>query len=237
MRYLIPKVVLLGLMSSSVGCALCSSPYDYDYVTYGGKTPRDNMRCGRVGSPFSDARVAGLSEDFQVLEGETIEEGEVLEDTIDQPIDDSEAEIMMLPDTALLEDGELEPMESELIDEVPVIQVAQNKSQKSSRGSLSDSQVQQASAVRALPKTNNTAIVAVILCSTNKIGSSISRRICFSTGIETVKGWGKVGSYELRQWVLLLLMLNHRYYSCSKECSLSTSTISLMTSTNLDRTT
>ena len=41
------------------GCSICPSPYDYDYGTYGTKTPRTDMRHGRVGSLFSDPRYTG----------------------------------------------------------------------------------------------------------------------------------------------------------------------------------
>ena len=40
--------------SSSLGCSICPSPYDYDYGAYGTKTPRTDMRHGRVGSVLSD---------------------------------------------------------------------------------------------------------------------------------------------------------------------------------------
>jgi hypothetical protein len=43
-----------GLSASCLGCSVCPSPYDYDYGTYGTKTPRTDMRHGRVGSILSD---------------------------------------------------------------------------------------------------------------------------------------------------------------------------------------
>lgn len=43
----------LWLVLCTVGCSICPSPYDYDYGTYGTKTPRTNMRHGRVGSILS----------------------------------------------------------------------------------------------------------------------------------------------------------------------------------------
>lgn len=53
--YLLGLVCLTGL--PGLGCALCSTPYDYDYVTYGGRTPRTDMRHGRVGSTLSDPSI------------------------------------------------------------------------------------------------------------------------------------------------------------------------------------
>jgi hypothetical protein len=49
-------LLLLGVMSLS-GCALCANPFDHDYVTYGSRTPRTDMKCGRVGSVFSDPAI------------------------------------------------------------------------------------------------------------------------------------------------------------------------------------
>jgi len=47
-------MLLVGLTASCLGCSVCPSPYDYDYGTYGTKTPRTDMRHGRVGSVLSD---------------------------------------------------------------------------------------------------------------------------------------------------------------------------------------
>lgn len=47
------------LLSIFGGCSICPSPYDYDYGAYGTKTPRSDMRHGRVGSLFSDPRYVG----------------------------------------------------------------------------------------------------------------------------------------------------------------------------------
>ena len=46
---------LLSLVSSSLGCALCCSPYDYNYGAYGGRWQRQDMSSGRVGSAFAEA--------------------------------------------------------------------------------------------------------------------------------------------------------------------------------------
>lgn len=54
--------VLMTLsLISPIGCALCSSPFDLDFVTYGGKTPRTDMRQGRVGSNLSDPQIVGYT--------------------------------------------------------------------------------------------------------------------------------------------------------------------------------
>ena len=61
----------LGLLSLSLGCSICPSPYDYDYGTYGTKTPRSDMRNGRVGSVFSDPALTGQSS--EVVAGEHVQ--------------------------------------------------------------------------------------------------------------------------------------------------------------------
>ncbi len=45
--------------STAIGCSLCCSPYDNDYGTFGTRTPRADMRYGRVGSIFSDPALVG----------------------------------------------------------------------------------------------------------------------------------------------------------------------------------
>jgi hypothetical protein len=47
----------LGLSLS--GCSLCCSPYLDDYAAYGSRTPRIDMKHGRVGSIFSDPQLTG----------------------------------------------------------------------------------------------------------------------------------------------------------------------------------
>jgi hypothetical protein len=46
---------LLSLVSSSLGCALCCSPDDYNYGAYGGRWQRHDMSSGRVSSAFAEA--------------------------------------------------------------------------------------------------------------------------------------------------------------------------------------
>jgi len=48
-----------AILFSVSGCSLCCSPYLDDYVTFGSKTPRMDMKNGRVGSVFSDPQLMG----------------------------------------------------------------------------------------------------------------------------------------------------------------------------------
>jgi hypothetical protein len=72
----------LGMVLCLAGCSICPSPYDYDYGTYGTKTPRTNMRQGRVGSILSES-VYGTSQAVSAegfaIEGQIIEEGYLVE--------------------------------------------------------------------------------------------------------------------------------------------------------------
>ena len=43
---------------SATGCSLCCSPYNDDYVTFGSRTPRLDMKNGRVGSILSDPQLS-----------------------------------------------------------------------------------------------------------------------------------------------------------------------------------
>lgn len=48
------------LLASAGGCALCPSPYDYDYNAFGGKYDRVERCRGRAGSAFEPAE-SGLA--------------------------------------------------------------------------------------------------------------------------------------------------------------------------------
>ena len=69
---------LLSAVSCSLGCALCCSPDDYNYGTYGGRWQRHDMSTGRVGSAFAeagydsvgDAPAAEPSTDFELQPGD-----------------------------------------------------------------------------------------------------------------------------------------------------------------------
>lgn len=81
--------MLLGwLTASCLGCSVCPSPYDYDYGTYGTKTPRTDMRHGRVGSVLSDPVYRGgeaLVEQGMITEG-VISEGMITEGMITEGV-------------------------------------------------------------------------------------------------------------------------------------------------------
>ena len=45
---------MLSLLTTMTGCAICCSPEDYTYATFGGKYERVDPSYGRVGSIYSD---------------------------------------------------------------------------------------------------------------------------------------------------------------------------------------
>ncbi len=49
------SLLAISLISTNVGCALCSSCDDYSYGAFGGLWERTDMVNGRVGSAFSPA--------------------------------------------------------------------------------------------------------------------------------------------------------------------------------------
>lgn len=51
--------LLLMFAFSSSGCSLCCSPHLEDYVAFGSRTPRMDMKRGRVGSILSDPQLMG----------------------------------------------------------------------------------------------------------------------------------------------------------------------------------
>lgn len=53
---------LLSLVSSSLGCALCCSPDDWNYGAYGGRWQRHDMSSGRVSSAFAEAGYDSLGD-------------------------------------------------------------------------------------------------------------------------------------------------------------------------------
>ncbi len=55
------SLLLIAIAScfGASGCALCCSPFDHDYATYGSRTPRMDQQYGRVGSVFSDPALMG----------------------------------------------------------------------------------------------------------------------------------------------------------------------------------
>ena len=64
----------LGWLIYLSGCTLCPSPYDYDYGGFVSKTPRTDMRHGRVGSIFSDPHVSEtVTPESIELQGEIVD--------------------------------------------------------------------------------------------------------------------------------------------------------------------
>ncbi|MFN6128158.1 MAG: hypothetical protein ACK5AC_19910 [Planctomycetota bacterium] len=63
-------ILACGLMVLLSGCTLCQSPYDDDYGGFVTKTPRADMRYGRVGSIFSDPALSEttISESIEPME-------------------------------------------------------------------------------------------------------------------------------------------------------------------------
>ncbi|XZE32645.1 hypothetical protein SH501x_003400 [Pirellulaceae bacterium SH501] len=55
-RFTRPRPFAWGLLviAFAPGCSICCQPYLDDYVAFGSRVPRTNMKQGRVGSPFSD---------------------------------------------------------------------------------------------------------------------------------------------------------------------------------------
>ncbi len=88
---------LLAFLCSSLGCSICANPFDQDYVTYGSRTPRQDMRCGRVGSPFSDPALNGGGQNESV---EALDESysEILEGADTGPVfmDEPSSEPMLM---------------------------------------------------------------------------------------------------------------------------------------------
>ncbi|MFM9065121.1 MAG: hypothetical protein ACKOOI_19095 [Pirellula sp.] len=82
--------LLASLWVCCAGCSICPSPYDYDYGTYGTKTPRTNMSQGRVGSVFSESAYENANHDMIALPEDILVEG-----SIDQSIELAPGEIII----------------------------------------------------------------------------------------------------------------------------------------------
>ena len=85
MAYRIGCLMLLAGLSNGLGCSICANPFDHDYVTYGSRTPRLDMKHGRVGSVFSDPAMNGGAPSEMV---EVLDEGysDILEGSDSGPI-------------------------------------------------------------------------------------------------------------------------------------------------------
>ncbi len=122
--------ILLTLsLISPIGCALCCSPFDLDFVTYGGKTPRTDMRHGRVGSNLSDPQLVGyavqdhgISEPMEIQAIES-EYGSVLESSTDSYQQDNFAPNVVDADEPILleqrEPATFKPKSNSRIIQVP----------------------------------------------------------------------------------------------------------------------
>ncbi|MCU0716929.1 MAG: hypothetical protein MUD03_12455 [Pirellula sp.] len=72
----------LLVIAFAPGCSICCQPYLDDYVAFGSRVPRTDMKHGRVGSPFSDpnSQIVVEQGELPYYEGqveEVIEEGVV----------------------------------------------------------------------------------------------------------------------------------------------------------------
>ena len=54
---------------SATGCSLCCYPYNDDFVTFGSRTPRLDMKHGRVGSNLSDPQLSSHSYASETADG------------------------------------------------------------------------------------------------------------------------------------------------------------------------
>ena len=91
-RILTIAALLLMLAFSASGCSLCCSPYTEDYVAFGSRTPRMDMKHGRVGSILSDPQLmgnaysdssGGINENVEQIGNPTIEEDSMIIDSIE----------------------------------------------------------------------------------------------------------------------------------------------------------
>ena len=99
MRHWISELAVLALFSSALGCSICANPFDHDYIAFGSRTPRQDMRHGRVGSPFSDPALGGgMTESVEVLDESY---ADVLEEAESGPIfmDEPDSEPMILDES------------------------------------------------------------------------------------------------------------------------------------------
>ncbi len=82
-------LLVLGTFSAT-GCSLCCSPYTDDYVTFGSRTPRVDMKHGRVGSILSDQQLMSTSHVVEV--GQVGEEFDELPIEIDSAANEENVE-------------------------------------------------------------------------------------------------------------------------------------------------
>ena len=84
--------LLLMLAFSASGCSICCSPYTEDYVAFGSRTPRMDMKHGRVGSILSDPQLmgnaysdpsSGMDEHIEQIDNQFIEDDSMIIDSIE----------------------------------------------------------------------------------------------------------------------------------------------------------
>lgn len=84
--------LLLVTAFSASGCSLCCSPYTEDYVAFGSRTPRMDMKHGRVGSTLSDPQLMGnaysdpsseINANVEQIDNQVIEEDAMIIDSIE----------------------------------------------------------------------------------------------------------------------------------------------------------
>ena len=71
-RFPVVGFIVIGVASLS-GCSLCCSPYTDDYLTHGSRTPRSDMRHGRVGSILSEQ--ATINREYSTQSTDDLEYG------------------------------------------------------------------------------------------------------------------------------------------------------------------
>ena len=78
-RFPVLGFIVIGVASLS-GCSLCCSPYTDDYLTHGSRTPRSDMRHGRVGSILSEQ--AEIVREYSTLPQDDLEYGVESDDEV-----------------------------------------------------------------------------------------------------------------------------------------------------------
>ena len=72
LRSLIALALLVAVSMLGGGCAMCTTPHDHDYPTYGGSWERIDRTHGRVGSVFEPA--GAPAEEVAELSAENVAE-------------------------------------------------------------------------------------------------------------------------------------------------------------------
>lgn len=81
------SLLAISLISTNVGCTVCSNCNDYTYGAFGGLWERSDLTYGRVGSAFSPQGV--LLTEGEVVAGENQEEAAPEAETIAPPAEDA----------------------------------------------------------------------------------------------------------------------------------------------------